>query len=71
MTNPITIHRIDDDELARRPAVLVREDGTHSILPDCSVREAIAVVRSARALGELIGGDIDPDDIVSIGYYDE
>ena len=37
------------------------------MLPDVTVREAVVLVQSATDLNELIGGEIDPSEVVKIG----
>lgn len=60
-----------DPRLAKRPAVLLLSDGARVELPDLSVGEAIAVVDLARGFGDFVGGDIDPERVVDIGYEED
>jgi hypothetical protein len=57
----------EDDPGWDRPAVLVLENGQEIELPDVTVRDAAAFLRTAFELEELIGGEIDPRRVRSIG----
>jgi hypothetical protein len=60
-----------DEEKARKPAVLNLDDGTRAELPDYTLGEAMALLDLARENGGLIGGEIDPDRVVSVGFYED
>ena len=59
------------DDLARKPAVLLLDDGTRATLPDLTVGEALDLVRMARENNVLVGGELDPRRIVEVGYESE
>jgi hypothetical protein len=56
------------DDLARKPAVLLLDDGSRVELPDLTVGQALELVRSAHEDGVLIGGEIDPQRIKEVGF---
>jgi hypothetical protein len=49
------------------PAALGLKDGRVALLAGLTVREAVALVRLADQTGELIGGEIDPKAVETIG----
>jgi hypothetical protein len=61
-TLTVRVRDIDDERANRPPTTLLLKDGRRVQLPDVAPNAAHGLIDAARALGEKIGGEIDPDE---------